>query len=42
MEVAVQHMEHEELEKIKRLFDTALHLVQAEHPYDDFLGFLLI
>ena len=33
MEVAVQHMAHEELEQIKS--NTAFYLVQAEHLYSD-------
>ena len=40
MEVALQHMAHEELDQMKKLFNTAFYLVQAERPFSDFPGLL--
>ena len=40
MEVAVQQMEREELEQVRRLFNIAFSLVEAEHPFSDFPGLL--
>ena len=40
MEVAVQQMEREELEHIRRLFNTVFYLVEAERPFSDFPGLL--
>ena len=38
MELALWHMARGELEQIKRLFNTAFYLVQAERPYSNFPG----
>ena len=40
MEVALQHMAREDLANMKRLFNTAFYLVQAERPFSDFPGLL--
>ena len=36
MELAIQSMEREELEQMKKLFNTAFYLVVAERPFSDF------
>ena len=40
MELALLTMEQDELEQMKRLFNTAVYLVVAERPFSDFSALL--